>query len=150
MHREEVSPSIAARAQPAVAAHREALGLQTEAAGAGSELWVWLAQRITAVLALATVGAHFWVLHFALLEQGITASSVATRLHTPFFVVLDLALLAAVLFHALNGLRTVLLDYDQGQRMEPGLTWALVMVGLATLAFGVFALAPFLAGPPPA
>lgn len=119
-----------------------------EAKSLATETWTWLVQRITAVALLAFLGAHIWVLHYALVGERIDFASVTARLQTPFFIFVDGVLLAVVLFHGLNGLRAVLLDFNFGQRIEPVLTWAIVLVGVATLAFGLFNLVPFISGQP--
>ncbi|MCL4534521.1 MAG: hypothetical protein M1370_05090 [Bacteroidetes bacterium] len=121
---------------------------RAEIEGLSGEIWTWLVQRVTAALLLVFLGTHFWVLHFALADESITFSSVTARLQTPFFAVVDSALLAIVLFHGLNGLRAVLLDFDFAQRIERALTWILIFVGVVTLAFGLFALVPFISGQP--
>jgi succinate dehydrogenase / fumarate reductase membrane anchor subunit len=105
-------------------------------------------QRATAVVLLLCLGAHLWVLHFALVDEGINFSNVTARLQTPFFLILDCVLLAVVLFHALNGLRAVLLDFSLFQRLESALTWALFIVGVVTLFFGASNLLPFISGQP--
>ncbi len=125
----------------------EVPGSRTRAGlGLAAETWLWLAQRLSAAFLLFFLGVHFWVLHLALGEESISFNTVAARLQGPFFVFVDAFLLAIVLFHALNGLRAVLLDFTFFQRREPLVSTILALLGLATLAFGLFNLVPFIAG----
>jgi succinate dehydrogenase / fumarate reductase cytochrome b subunit len=93
--------------------------------------WAWLLQRVTGV---ALVGYLF--LHVALISTGQagadTFDDVLKVLQTPVFVALDLLLLAAVLYHGLNGLRVVLLDLGIGIRRQAALFWACLALTLVT------------------
>ncbi len=102
--------------------------------------WAWFLQRLTGV---ALVGYLF--LHIGVISTGQagadTFDGVLAVLQTPAFVVLDLWLLAAVLYHGLNGLRVVLLDLGIGIRRQAELFWAsLVLTAMATAAATYFSL----------
>tara|TARA_B100000315_G_scaffold255647_1_gene299550 strand:- start:975 stop:1373 length:399 start_codon:yes stop_codon:yes gene_type:complete len=93
--------------------------------------WAWLLQRVTGV---ALVGYLF--LHVAVISTGRagagTFDDVLKVLQTPIFVALDLLLLAAVLYHGLNGLRVVLLDLGIGIQRQAALFWACLALTLVT------------------
>ena len=58
---------------------------------------------------------------------------------------MDIILLAAGIFHALNGLRMVLMDYWFSSRSRARLlTVGLLVVGLAFLGYGIWALWPWI------
>jgi len=93
---------------------------------------LWLLQRITAILLLILLGLHLWASNF-------TANWAA-----PFHAGVDLSLLAIVLFHGLNGVRTIVLDFGIGQASRRFLSVSLVMLGVAAFLFGAFGLWPLL------
>jgi succinate dehydrogenase hydrophobic anchor subunit len=105
-------------------------------------------QRVTAALLLITLGMHIWALHFASSGDRLTFQSMGARLASPLFVALDGALLALALFHGLNGVRMVFLDFKIGPRAERWLTTVLWVFGVLTLVFGLNTLVAFLYGTP--
>ena len=89
---------------------------------------MWLMQRITAVLLVAFLAAHLWVSNFA--------ASWAVSLRA----IVDLSLLFLALFHGLNGVRTVVLDFGIGHAGRRVLSVSLVMLGFIAFLFGVYGL----------
>lgn len=106
-------------------------------------MWPWLLQRITAVVLLLGLAVHLIALHVVNLGS-LDYSTVAGRLSQSGFIVVDFALLGAGLFHALNGLRTVLLDYGFTGGRRTALTVAVWIVGLGAFGYGTWALWPWL------
>jgi succinate dehydrogenase hydrophobic anchor subunit len=119
---------------------------------AGFSFWPWLLQRLTAVGLIVLLPIHIVVNHLfniAEAEKGdlpglVVFSDVAERLETPTYWVIDLLLLTFALYHGLNGVRNVLLDYGLRGAGERVVTGALSVVGMVAFVFGVFALAAFL------
>ena len=93
---------------------------------------LWLLQRITAVLLLVLLGLHLW------------ASNFITSWASLFRAGVDLSLLTIALFHGLNGVRTIVLDFGIGQASCRFLSVGLVMLGVAAFLFGAFGLWPLL------
>lgn len=108
--------------------------------------WAWLLQRVSAAFLLFFLGAHLWVLHFALGDEKISFERVQVRLHQPFFQVLDVFLLAVVLYHALYGVRSVVLDFRVKGAGKHILTWGLVAVGIIGFIYGLITLRTFFRG----
>lgn len=109
----------------------------------------WVMQRVTAVLVAVFIGAHIWILHFtaeATSGQPMTFDAVRQRMASPWYETLDVLLLAATVYHALNGVRGVLLDWGVGVKSEKALTGTLYVIGAAMVAFGAYALVPFING----
>ena len=108
--------------------------------------WAWAMQRLTAVLLIVLLGIHIWVSHFADIdpEETITVAGVEARLDQVLFVVVDYSLLAMVLFHGLNGARTVLFDFDIFAKRKKMIDVALWVLGIATLIWGIVVLFPFI------
>ncbi len=102
--------------------------------GTRSGWYAWLFQRLTGI---GLVGYLF--LHIGVISTGQwgdkTFDQVLIFLQTPVFVVLDLLLVAVVLYHALNGVRVVLFDLGVGIRQQAALFW--LILGLTTAALAV-------------
>ena len=102
---------------------------------AGAGWWAWLLQRITGVSLVGYLLLHIGVISSADLGSR-SFDSVLRALQTPPFVVLDLGLVATVLYHALNGFRIILFDLGIGIKAQAALFWAVlavtaVLVGVA-------------------
>jgi len=107
-------------------------------------MWAWLFQRITAVVLIVGLITHVVATHIFALGE-LDYANIADRLASWAFVVIDVSLLAAVLYHALNGARMVLLDYWFTARSHR-LTLAVVLwvIGLAAFGYGMWALWPWI------
>jgi len=114
--------------------------------------WPWFLQRLTAVLLIVFLGIHLYVAHFMDVgsetgeEPLITFDEVSLRLDALIYVVVDVGMLTCVLFHGLNGFRTVLFDFDMFASRKKTIDIALVVVGLGTLVWGIIILLPFING----
>ncbi len=72
--------------------------------------WSWLAHRVTGVAIILFLFAH--VVDTALVGWGPDAyNKVVSVYHNPFIRLLELGLVAAVIFHALNGVRIMIIDF---------------------------------------
>ncbi len=109
-------------------------------------MWTWLLQRITGLLLVFYLFAHLWVLHYANLPNKVAFDEILARLQSPLFLVFDLMLLALVIFHALNGVRVIVIDFGISSRAQKMLFWGLMLLGFAMFLFGVYALWPFITG----
>ena len=97
-------------------------------------IFLWLLQRITAVLLVVLLGLHLW------------ASNFTTNWASIFRGVVDLSLLALALLHGLNGVRTVVLDFGVGSAGRRFLSASLALIGFVALLFGAYGLWPLLFG----
>jgi len=107
-------------------------------------MWPWLLQRVTAVLVFVTISIHMVATH--ILNIGdLTYDNIAGRLAHGGMAVVDLILLAAVVFHALNGGRMVWLDYSlTGKSGRRVVDVAFVIFGAVAFGYGVWALWPWI------
>jgi succinate dehydrogenase / fumarate reductase cytochrome b subunit len=72
--------------------------------------WSWVAHRVTGVGIILFLFAH--VLDTAVVGWGPEAyNKVLSVYHNPIVRLLELALVAFVLFHALNGIRIMIIDF---------------------------------------
>ena len=96
----------------------------------GKSVGLWILQRITAVLLIVFLGLHLWVSNFPV-EWAASLRAM-----------IDLSLLGLALFHGLNGVRAVVLDFGLGSQGRRYLSVSLVMLGFAAFLFGVYGFLP--------
>jgi succinate dehydrogenase / fumarate reductase cytochrome b subunit len=72
--------------------------------------WSWVAHRVTGVAIILFLFAH--VVDTALVGWGPSAyNRVVAVYHNPLIRLLELGLVAAVIYHALNGVRIMVIDF---------------------------------------
>jgi succinate dehydrogenase hydrophobic membrane anchor protein len=107
-------------------------------------MWSWLFQRITAVLLIVCLAIHLIFTHILSIGD-VTYDTIGKRMAHAGFTAMDLILLAAGIYHALNGLRMVLMDYWFSSRKRAlALSVVLWVVGLAAMGYGTWALWPWI------
>jgi succinate dehydrogenase / fumarate reductase, cytochrome b subunit len=89
-------------------------------------MWAWVAHRITGVLIFFFLFAH--VLDTALVRVSPEAyNDIMHTYKNPVVGLLEIGLVGAVVFHAFNGLRVVLIDFwSKGPRYQRQLSYAVV------------------------
>jgi len=89
-------------------------------------MWSWVAHRITGVTLFFFLFAH--VIDTAMVRVSPEAYNAAVETYkNPFVGVMELGLVAAVLFHAFNGIRIVLVDFwSEGPRYQRQMTYGVV------------------------
>ena len=99
----------------------------------GLGMWAWLLFRISGLVLVAYLFVHVWVI-----SRGRTGVNELNDLfdffHHPLLVFLELVLVGAVLYHALNGVRIILMDLGMGIREHKTVFWVCMAVAGATLA----------------
>ena len=101
-------------------------------------MWSWVAHRISGVLIFLFLFAH--VLDTALVRVSPEAyNDIMETYKNPIVGLGEAGLVAAVIFHALNGLRIVAVDFwSRGPRLQRQMFWA-VVIGFVVL-FAPFAI----------
>jgi succinate dehydrogenase / fumarate reductase, cytochrome b subunit len=101
--------------------------------------WAWLLHRVTGVGVLLFLLAH--IVDTALIGFGPEAYEHALGLYRqPIFKVGEIALVFAVVYHSVNGVRVILVDFwDAGTKYHRQLFWASV-AGTAILFLPVAAV----------
>ncbi len=98
----------------------------------------WLLQALSGMLLLVLLGLHMFA-HHLVVEGGLrTYQDVLDYLRSPLIIVLELAFLVTVSFHAMAGLRSVLLDLGLSSTQEKWVTRAVTTLGVATVIYGVW------------
>lgn len=119
---------------------------ETANVGAGlwkaTGMWAWLLFRISGLILVFYLGAHIIVISTAAwTEGGSTFTDVMNFLEHPVALVLDLALVVAVLYHALNGVRIILMDFGVGIHRHKIVFWSAMAV--VVVCFVIFAYVAF-------
>jgi len=91
-------------------------------------MWSWVAHRVTGVLIFFFLFAH--VLDTALVRVSPESyDRVIDTYKTPVVNLMELGLTGAVLYHALNGLRVMAIDFwEKGPRYQKQMTYAILAV----------------------
>jgi succinate dehydrogenase / fumarate reductase cytochrome b subunit len=91
-------------------------------------MWSWVAHRITGVVLFFFLFAH--VVDTAMVRVSPEAYDTAVETYkNPVVGLLEVGLVAAVVFHALNGIRIVLVDFwSQGPRYQRQMSYAVVVL----------------------
>lgn len=104
----------------------------------GEGMWSWVAHRITGVLTFFFLFVH--VLDTALVR--VSPESYDTVIETyknPVVNFLEVGLVAAVLYHALNGIRVMLVDFwAKGPRLQRLMLWIVVGIWVVVMLPGAF------------
>ncbi len=101
-------------------------------------MWSWVAHRVTGFLVFCFLFTH--VLDTALVRVSPEAYNVVIETYkNPVVGLAELGLVAAVIFHAFNGVRVMLIDFwSQGPRFQRHLMGAvLVIFALLFIPFSV-------------
>jgi succinate dehydrogenase / fumarate reductase cytochrome b subunit len=101
-------------------------------------MWSWVAHRVTGVLIFFFLFAH--VLDTALVRVSPDSyNRVIDTYKTPFVNLMEVGLVGAVLYHALNGVRVMLIDFwSKGVRYQREMTWAILTVFVLVMGPGFY------------
>ena len=101
-------------------------------------MWSWVAHRITGVLVFFFLFAH--VLDTALVRVSPDSyDRIIDTYKNPFVNLMEVGLVGAVLYHALNGIRVMLVDFwSKGARYQRQMIWAVMTVWIVVMVPGAF------------
>ncbi len=93
-------------------------------------MWSWVLHRITGVAIFFFLLVH--VLDTALVRLSPEAyNAVIGTYKTPIIGLAELGLVAAILYHALNGVRVILIDFwRKGVKYQNLMWWVVVVISL--------------------
>jgi len=105
-------------------------------------MWSWVLHRITGATIFFFLFVH--VLDTALVRVSPEAyNEVIDTYKTPIVGLMEMGLVVAVLYHALNGVRVILIDFWQhGPKYQRQMLWVVLGVWIAVFiaALGVLAM----------
>ena len=104
----------------------------------GMGMWAWMLFRISGLVLVFYLFVHLWVISQGRIGGAGSLNGLFELFDRPLLVFLDLVLVAAVLYHALNGVRILLMDAGVGIKRHKAVFWVCMLV--AALTFSVFAL----------
>ena len=101
-------------------------------------MWSWVAHRVTGVLVFFFLFAH--VLDTALVRVSPDSyDAVIDTYKNPIVNLMEVGLVGAVLYHALNGVRVMLIDFwEKGTRYQSQMLYGIVAVWLVVMVPGAY------------
>ena len=110
----------------------------------GIGMWAWILFRISGLILALYLFVHVWVISQGRVGGADRLDSFFSFFDKPFLVFLDFMLIAAVLFHGMNGLRIMLMDAGVGIRQHKAIFWACMVVVAAVLWVFAYKAIPFI------
>lgn len=101
-------------------------------------MWTWVAHRVTGVLIFFFLFAH--VLDTALVRVSPDSyNRIMDTYKTPLVNLMEVGLVGAVLYHALNGVRVMLVDFwSKGPRYQKQMSWVVAGLVLVVMVPGTY------------
>ncbi|WP_309080453.1 succinate dehydrogenase, cytochrome b556 subunit [Zhihengliuella sp.] len=99
-------------------------------------MWSWVGHRITGVVIFFFLLVHVLDTSLVRVSPGAYDAVIGTY-QNPLMAFGETALVAAILFHAFNGLRLILVDFwKQGPKFQRQLLWGVLVIwAIATIGF---------------
>ncbi len=104
--------------------------------------WSWVLRRVTGVAVALYLLLHIWVIH-SLTAGATTYDQVMKILAAPLFKLGETALLGAVIYHGLDGVRVLLTDFFGAAWYQRRLFWGLMVFGILLFAVAAVPLLLF-------
>jgi len=101
----------------------------------------WLLQVVSGVLLIVLLGAHIVAQHFIVRGGLRDYAQVVSYLANPAVIVIESLFVVVLIWHAMLGLRAVLLDFGFGRRGQILITRAVVALGAVTAAYSFWLIA---------
>lgn len=101
-------------------------------------MWSWVAHRVTGITLFFFLFTH--VLDIALIRVSPEAfNKIIETYKNPVVNLMEVGLVAAVLFHAFNGIRIILIDFwAKGPRYQRQMLWAVLALWFLVMIPGVY------------
>ena len=105
-------------------------------------IYGWLFQRISGVVLIILLCAHFIIMHY-FADGEVSYDIVKERLANPFWKTFDMTFLSLALYHGLNGAWSVVQDYFPKPVVRIIVFSFLCCLGLILLVLGTITIVPF-------
>ncbi len=101
-------------------------------------MWSWVLHRITGVLTFFFLFVH--VLDTALVRVSPNSyDAIIETYKTPLVNLMEVGLVGAVLYHALNGIRVILVDFwSKGAKYQRVMLWSIIGVWVLVMIPGAY------------
>jgi succinate dehydrogenase cytochrome b556 subunit len=104
----------------------------------------FVGQVVSGALLILLLGLHMIAQHFIVPTGLRFYEDVIEWLRNPVMIVIEVAFLVFVTYHALVGVRAILFDFGFSERTERRITNVLWVVGILTIVYGVVLFAAIL------
>ena len=101
----------------------------------------WLLQVVSGVALLFLLGAHIVAQHFVAKGGLRSYAQVVSYLGNPAVLTVESAFVVVLIWHAMLGLRAVLLDFGCGPRGQAVITKCVIVLGLVTAGYSFWLIA---------
>jgi len=112
---------------------------ETQPGGGGSLAWIF--QVVSGVLLVLLLGVHIVMQHFVASGGLRDYAQVVSYLSNPVVVAVESLFVIVLIWHAMLGLRAVLLDFGFGPRGQRLITRGVVALGAVTAAYSFWLIA---------
>jgi len=140
--------SFATKYRYSINPNQELIGLGAANVGAGLwkgiGMWAWILFRISGLVLAVYLFVHIWVISQGRVSGAETLDDFFAFFDKPFLVFLDSVLVAAVLFHALNGVRILLMDLGIGIQRHKAVFWICMLIAAAAVWGFAYKAIPFI------
>lgn len=100
--------------------------------------WSWILQAFTGIMLVVLLGLHMVVQHFVVAGGLRDYQQVVQYISNPFLFLLEIAFLIIVTWHALLGVRAIILDLGLKPATERRVTAVMWIVGVVMVAYGIW------------
>jgi len=101
----------------------------------------WIFQVVSGVLLVVLLGVHIVAQHFVVKGGLRDYAQVVSYLSNPAVLAIESMFVVVLIWHAMLGLRAVLLDFGFGRRGQAWITYGVIMLGAATAAYSFWLIA---------
>jgi succinate dehydrogenase / fumarate reductase, cytochrome b subunit len=106
----------------------------------------WLLNRLTGILITFYLVLHIWVIHH-LAHGPESYTKVMDFLGSKFFALMEIGIIGVVIYHLMNGIRVVLVDFTKvGVWHHKKVFWILMAIGVVIYVLCIWELAAYFLG----
>jgi succinate dehydrogenase hydrophobic membrane anchor protein len=120
---------------------REAVRRPPEAQPGGGGSLTWILQVVSGVLLVLLLGVHIVMQHFVASGGLRDYAQVVSYLSNPVVVAVESLFVIVLIWHAMLGLRSVLLDFGFGPRGQTLITRGVIALGAVTAGYSFWLIA---------
>src|SRR5512135_2185179 len=100
--------------------------------------WSWILQAFTGLMLVVLLGLQMVVQHFVVQGGLRNYQQVVEYISNPFLFLLEVSFLIIVTWHALLGVRAIVLDLGLKPTTERKVTAVLSLFGVVAIAYGIW------------
>jgi len=104
----------------------------------GEGTWLWLLKIVTGILLVVLLFIHLLVNHFLSQHGLMNYADIVAYYQNPIIPIMEVCLLAAVVFHSLTGLRGIILDLKPALSLLKVIDIILIIVGVTAVTYGIW------------